>query len=309
MDISVTSLHYPCMDVALSVDKVPDYRLYRERRGEASDFWLHCEPIPDRTRLHRFEIAAHRHPALFQMFRITDGEGEIVDGKTIQAFAAPCVLLIPPGAVHGFRFSKGVDGVVVTALADRLAALTASDRQIARFAREVRIVPAASGEAEDCVLRIDREMKASAAGRTRMLEALVAQAVVELARAWLAVQPADGKAERLDASRIERLETLVSAHFREARPVSFYAARLGVSTAQLNRITRAETGQSVQGLIAARIVEAARRDLVFTPTPVNRIAESLGFADPAYFNRFFRRQVGVTPGAFREGERARLETA
>jgi AraC family transcriptional activator of pobA len=240
------------------------------------------------------------------MFRLTAGEGEIVDGKTLAPFAAPCVLFIPPGAVHGFRFSQAVDGVVVTALADRLAALTASDRQIAQFMREVRIVQAAAAEAGDSVLRIDREMAANAAGRTRMLEALVAQAVVELARAWLDEQPPDGVSERLDASRIERLETLVSAHFRESRPVSFYAARLGVSTAQLNRVTRSETGQTVQSLIAARIVEAARRDLVFTPTPVNRIAESLGFEDPAYFNRFFRKQVGVTPGSFRAAERERL---
>jgi len=294
------------MSASTATDEVPDYRLYRERRDEAADFWLHCEPIPDRTRLHRFEIAAHRHPALFQMFRLTAGEGEIVDGKTLAPFAAPCVLFIPPGAVHGFRFSQAVDGVVVTALADRLAALTASDRQIAQFTREVRIVQASAGEAGDPVLRIDREMAANAAGRTRMLEALVAQAVVELARIWLDEQPSDGVTERLDASRIERLETLVSAHFRESRPVSFYAARLGVSTAQLNRVTRSETGQTVQGLIAARIVEAARRDLVFTPTPVNRIAESLGFDDPAYFNRFFRKQVGVTPGAFRTAERGRL---
>ena len=294
------------MSASTAVAEIPDYRLYRERRDEAADFWLHCEPIPDRTRLHRFEIAAHRHPALFQMFRLTAGEGEIVDGKTLAPFAAPCVLFIPPGAVHGFRFSQAVDGVVVTALADRLAVLTASDRQLAQFAQEVRIVPAAGGEERDPVLGIDREMAANAAGRTRMLEALVAQAVVELARVWLDEQSPEGVTERVHASRIERLETLVSAHFRESRPVSFYATRLGVSTAQLNRVTRSETGQTVQGLIAARIVEAARRDLVFTPTPVNRIAESLGFEDPAYFNRFFRKQVGVTPGSFRAAERERL---
>ena len=53
-------------------------------------------------------------------------------------------------------------------------------------------------------------------------------------------------------------------------------------------------------------MEAARRDLVFTPTPIQAIAYSLGFSDPAYFNRFFRRHAGLTPGAFREAERRKL---
>jgi AraC family transcriptional activator of pobA len=84
---------------------------------------------------------------------------------------------------------------------------------------------------------------------------------------------------------------------------------MGVSVSQLNRIARAVTGQTLQGLIARRITEAACRDLVFTPTPVSGIAESLGFSDPAYFNRFFRKQTGITPGAYRARERGRLVTS
>jgi AraC family transcriptional regulator, transcriptional activator of pobA len=54
------------------------------------------------------------------------------------------------------------------------------------------------------------------------------------------------------------------------------------------------------------LLEAARRDLIFSPSPVQKIAYSLGFSDPAYFNRFFRRMTGTTPGAFRTEERHRL---
>ena len=300
MDIRATSLHYPCMNDVLH--PVPDYRLYRERSGEAADFWLHCEPIPERSRLHRFEISAHRHPALFQMFRVSEGSGEIFDGAAWNAFAAPCVLFIPPGAVHGFRFASDVDGVVVTALADRLHGLAATDRRIAEFARAIRILPLAGSD--DSLSRIAGEMSGAAAGRTAALEALVALAIVETARTWSG--DGDASPASRDTARLEALQTLVAAHFRERRPLDFYAARLGLSGSHLNRLTRSATGGTVQALVEQRVLEAARRELVFTPTPVNRIAESLGFADPAYFNRFFSRRVGTTPGAFRDAERKRL---
>lgn len=289
---------------------VPEYRLYRERTGESGDFWLHCEDIPERSRLHKWEIAAHRHPALFQIFNVTAGSGEILQEDRFRPFAAPCILFVPPGAVHGFRFARDVDGMVVTALADRLHGLAATDRHVAAFAQTVRIL-AVSDAARDLAAaesqaRIAREIAGRAIGRTIALEAIVALSIVDLVRAWVADgREADATDDRAH-TRIDALESLIAAHYRESRPVAFYAARLGLSAAHLNRIARGATGLSVQAMVARRVLEAARRDLLFTPTPVNRIAESLGFGDPAYFNRFFRKQTGMTPGAFRDAERKRL---
>jgi AraC family transcriptional regulator, transcriptional activator of pobA len=39
---------------------------------------------------------------------------------------------------------------------------------------------------------------------------------------------------------------------------------------------------------------------VFTHQPINEIAYDLGFADPSHFARFFRKQTGTTPQAFRD---------
>lgn len=285
---------------------IPTYRLYRERTEESGDFWIHCETIPERTVLHKWEIAPHRHESFFQIFALSHGEGELLGRAEIRRIRAPAALLVPAGATHGFRFSRDVDGLVLTGLADRLRSIADSDRAIAGFAAETRIVPlpADGGAVAECLRRIHAELRSAAAGRTILLEALMTQAVVALARAGAA--PAANDAVSRDRLRLEQLETLIATHFREQLPVAFYAERIGVSAAHLNRLTRRLTGASVQGAIARRIVEAARRDLIFTPTPVQAIAFSLGFQDPAYFNRFFRKHAGVTPGAFREAERARL---
>ena len=291
--------------------QIPSYRLYREESGESGDFWIHCETIPERTHLHNWEIAAHRHDSFFQIFYLSDGRGEVVDLGEPRRFDAPCALFIPPGAVHGFRFSRDIDGLVVTALDDRLGSITAADRGIAAFASDTRIVPLAAGDPDsafsiDCIRRIHAELTGRGPGRMVLLEPLMIGAVVGRGRpAGLVTNPGHPPDDR-DRLRIEALLTLISAHFRDHRPVSFYAGAIGVSATHLNRVARASTGLSVQGLIAQRITEAARRDLVFTPTPVQAIAYSLGYSDPAYFNRFFRRQTGMTPGRFREAERKRL---
>lgn len=283
---------------------IPTFELYGERNAESGTFWLHCETIPERSRLHGWEIDPHRHERFFQIFHISRSSGEALIDGSYQPFAAPAALFIPPRAVHGFRFAHDVDGHVLTAVADRLSGPARSNAAIASFAERIAIVPLAEGSSAEelagTMQRIDAEMSGQEPGRTVLLEALVVSLIIAVARAG-------GASERTrehGGERVARLHELIAAHFREHRKIGFYADALGVSEAHLNRVCRATLGRSIRQLLDDRLMEAAIRDLVFTPTPVQAIAFSLGFSDPAYFNRFFRRHKNTTPGAFRASERA-----
>jgi AraC family transcriptional activator of pobA len=289
--------------------QVPTYRLYREKTGESGDFWIHCETIPARTRLHDWHISKHRHEAFFQIFHLTAGSGEIEEAAATRTLQAPCAIFVPPGAIHGFRYSKDVDGYVVTALADRLYPMISADRPIAAFAAETRIVTLAQSDSDaafvgDCVRRLHDELTGMKAGRMMLLEPLMTAAVIALARIG-GTEQANGNSDR-DHQRIETLNALLLSHFRAHKPVQFYAREIGVSPTHLNRLARAHTGMSVMELANRHLIQAAQRDLVFTPTPVQAIAYSLGFSDPAYFNRFFRRHMQMTPREFREHGRTQL---
>jgi len=288
---------------------VPNYRLYGESFEASPDFWVHCETLPVRTHLHNFRIAAHRHDGFFQIFLITAGGGEMTGADGVLHFSAPCLLFIPPGAVHGFHYDRAADGIVVTSLADRLMSIVASDRRIGEFAAMPRVVTLDDAQqslaAVATLESIERELATPGIGRAALLEALITEAVVALVRI-AGGEMHDRGPDGRDALRVEQLLALVGANFQDHRPISFYAAKIGVSPTHLNRLARVHTGHSVRGLLAQRLLEAARRDLIFTPSPVQKIAYSLGFSDPAYFNRFFRRMTGMTPGAYRAEERQRL---
>ncbi|WP_254874785.1 helix-turn-helix domain-containing protein [Pseudomonas aeruginosa] len=72
--------------------------------------------------------------------------------------------------------------------------------------------------------------------------------------------------------------------------------------AHLNSVARRLSGQTALGIVHQRLLLEAKRDLVYTAMTVNEIADRLGFSEPAYFTRFFKRLSGVSPSVFRKGD-------
>jgi AraC family transcriptional activator of pobA len=85
--------------------------------------------------------------------------------------------------------------------------------------------------------------------------------------------------------------------------VSEYALELGVTPGHLNALCRWHLGQSAGSLIRQRLALEAKRMLIYGDIPAFAVARELGFRDPAYFSRFFKREVGAAPRRFRHDRR------
>ncbi|MCK7625328.1 AraC family transcriptional regulator [Streptomyces sp. RS10V-4] len=119
----------------------------------------------------------------------------------------------------------------------------------------------------------------------------------------------DGVADGPGAAACEAGETYlrfrdaVERGFTRSRRVADYARALGYAPRTLSRATEAAAGVGAKEFIDRRVVLEAKRLLAHGDQPAARIADRLGFADATNFTKFFQRQAGLTPIAFRAAVR------
>ena len=285
---------------------LPTYALYGEHgRTQATD-WLHCETIRERSQRHDWEIKPHRHEALFQILHIRRGSAEAVIDAGSQVLEGPCVLTVAPLVPHGFRFAPDIDGTVVTVLERHLAQLLSGAGELASRVMQSRCLVFAPGDAsaqavERSVAALRAEFFGTAPWRDLALDAALLALAVELGRALPALSPdaAPATGERA-LLHVRRLRALVEARFRDQPTLAALAAEIGITPTQLNRACHQVLGHSALGVLHARLMLEAQRDLAYTTLSVKQIALGLGFGDAAYFTRFFAREAGMTPTAWRE---------
>jgi AraC family transcriptional activator of pobA len=87
--------------------------------------------------------------------------------------------------------------------------------------------------------------------------------------------------------------------------VRFYADRLAMTANHLNALCRRVVNQTASDLIHERVITEAQRRLVHSADTVSQVADALGFEDPSYFTRYFKKYVGQTPEAFRQHQPTR----
>lgn len=281
---------------------LPTFALYGEP-GAPGSALLHVESIQARSRLYRWEIDTHVHHGLHQLVLLHGGPVRAVLDDSRLDGQGPLAFVIPPGVAHAFRFSAASDGHVLTFDARRLAEgdpeLGLGDALARLFAspRALALPPHAAPRLQALCAVLLAEHEATDHGP---LPAWLARGVVWRLAALAERDAAVPRAARGGAQSLyTRWVALAEAHYRDHWPVTQYAQRLGLSAERLNRMVMAETGQTAQALLHERLVREACRRLVHVAAPVSSIGFELGFADPAYFCRFFKRHVGVGPRAFR----------
>ncbi len=278
---------------AMAQPPIPSWQLYGETQGFPDI--LHVEQVVDRAAGLDWTIGAHRHLHLHQLFLLTSGDIALtVDGAPV-TLTPPAVINIPRGTVHGFAFSAGTEGYVVTLPADDFPDLfTAPAETAAPLARLFTLTPDAN-----LIQRFAALAKAHGSQASYRRTLLRAEAAALIAQTLEMVYDIHPGQARLDP-RIQRLDAMVRDSLTRRFSLEELAKALALSPRHLSRLCKAETGMTAQAYFQAHKLREACRLLVYTRMSAQAIAYQLGFDDPSYFSRAFQRSLGLSPKAYRE---------
>lgn len=279
---------------------VPLFQLYGENQAWPGADLLHCESIPARSRLHHWEIKPHRHAELFQLLYVQRGRAQVqIEGQRSEIHEA-AIQVVPPLTVHGFRFSADIQGHVLTFGTALVADLEQRLGAPLAVLMSVGCYPLGKDRIRlhGLIDTLQQEYQGHAPGRAAMLQALLTALMVWISRRQQLGQAPRNRDER-DRQLLSRYLRLVEAHYREHLSVEDFAAKLGISSLRLNQLCRDLAGQTALQVVHQRLLLEARRNLVYTRMSIGQLSDRLGFTDPTYFARFFKRLSGQTPNGFR----------
>jgi AraC family transcriptional activator of pobA len=285
--------------------QIPHFSLYGEEQHIDDPDFIHIEQIAHRSQEHGWVIRPHRHHNMFQMIVMLSGSVDIRLDEQKLTITDPVAVTIPAGCVHGFRFAPDTQGVVLT-LADSVLnteQFTKVSGFLGVLLSHPQVLKLKPGDDDFrqlmwLVSQIAWELNNPRLGRSLICECY-SLSLMTLIRRIHDQQGENNPNESPQNRLIRDLKSLIEQNFREQWNVQQYADAMGTTTTTLNRMTLQFLNKTVKAMLLERLLLEAKRRLIYTRGNLDQIAFDLGFKDPAYFSRFFKRETGMTPGQMR----------
>ena len=103
-----------------------------------------------------------------------------------------------------------------------------------------------------------------------------------------------------------RFRQLLEQNFHSVHTVQEYADMLNISARTLTKYVSQSAHRSPLQIINERIVLEAKRQIQHSTLSIKEVAYQLGFEDPSYFVKFFKRLTGKMPKDFRTEKNASI---
>lgn len=291
-------------------DYIPNIDLGQSYDQRYIDTDIHYESHEKLANFFGRNMPVHHHDRFYQLHVILTGTIHVNLDEESYVVQAPMFFLTPPTVPHAFITDNNAKGHVITArqqlVWQLMENMMATGWDKSNFMTSPLCVSLAPEKNKTSVhllqllSLIAEEDQQSGVEQDFALKALLQLILIDILRLADQSQPQQ-KTRKEDIRIFHLFNQLIESHYKEHLTLSQYSAQISITEARLNEICRRLAGLPSKRLIMDRLTQEARRLLSFSSVSITEIGYELGFNDPAYFARFFRKNVGVTASKYRNG--------
>jgi AraC family transcriptional activator of pobA len=247
----------------------------------------------------------HRH-SFYHLVLFTKGKGKhTIDFETfpVKPFQ---VYFMSPGQVHSWHFDGGLDGYIVHFSESLLSSFLQQGHYLERFSffkgdAERSVCQIGAGKQEETLVLFESmltELKEAKEYYLDVIRLRLLEFFISTERSCKKTDARNIAPQKLVLLR--NYQQLIDQYFRKIKLPKEYADLLYITPNHLNALCKELLGKTAGDLIKDRVLLEAKRLLTNADMTSTEIAYDLNFQDNSYFNRFFKKNVGMTPDAFRK---------
>jgi AraC family transcriptional activator of pobA len=250
----------------------------------------------------------HRHD-FYEILYITGGVGTHFIDFSAYPIEPHTFYFITPGQVHYWETTVPIEGEILI-FTDDFLRLAPADNMVLH---ELSFFHTVGGnptlmlnetdhlQLESLYQAIAEEFKTNNLRTSSVLRAYLHILLVQIQRIC-AIQEidAENKQDKNSQKLTRQFKQLITQQVISGQSVQEYAGQLNISVNHLNKTVKTTTGFTPGQLIRKEVVLEAKRLFQHTGLTATEVGYRLGFDDSSYFGRYFKREVGVTPGRFRQ---------
>ncbi len=293
----------------------------RSQMSTISEFHLNLHQ-PDRPQFRVYDLEnylqkygkeatkPHLH-SFYQIVWFRSGEGKhVVDFKEY-AVTANTLFFIAKNQVHYFDHEDGYTGTLMHFNESFLVQQNSETEFFLKHAlfnnpyqQPWHCMDCAISPILDEYLKlIERELAGGEDfGREELLRSYLKAFLIQVQRSKNELENA-GEQRRMQMdeqrARLSRFINLIDDNYQRGLTVGEYADSLHVSARTLSNLTNRLLGKTPMQMIQERVILEAQRLLLYSELNINQICYKLGFDDPSYFVKYFKKHAKIAPSEFR----------
>ncbi|MGV3762130.1 AraC family transcriptional regulator [Parapedobacter sp.] len=267
--------------------------------------------LSDHLTANRSEVTKPHIHSFYQIIWFKNGQGKHFVDFSAYDVSDNTIFFIANNQVHYFDKSIGYQGVLIHF---NEAFLVGNENETDFFLKcslfnnpyqqpSYSVEAGLGGILKGYLLQIKQELENDAEfGKELLLRNYLKSFLIQVQRRKNEFEKSGGYPELLDEKRAQLVNfiNLINENYRKRFAITEYASLLHLSPRSLSDLTNQLLSKTPSQMIRERIVLEAQRMLLYINLNVNQIGYQLGFDDPSYFVKYFKKHTGMSPSTFRE---------